>query len=162
MLSSVLLRQNPHAVREWHARAALVAEDPLKAIECYSDAVKTVDCAKAAGKPHTLWTAFAEYYETRGDAANARVILAKAVDVDYRTVDDLASVYCWWAEMELRHDCHDAALDVARRGCRSGATRGGVHGHLLTSWRVGWATDQHECVARDPRSSRETILKRDE
>ena len=117
LLSSVLLRQNPHAVREWHARAALVADDAAAAIECYSDAVKTVDPAKAAGRPHTLWTAFAEYYETRGDVANARVVLERATEQPFRAVDDLAAIYCWWVEMELKRDCHDEALDVARKAC---------------------------------------------
>ncbi|KAJ1450859.1 hypothetical protein M885DRAFT_621310 [Pelagophyceae sp. CCMP2097] len=115
LLSSVLLRQNPHAVAEWHARAALVADDPLLAIECYSDAVKTVDPALAAGKPHTLWIAFAKYYEDRGDLANARVILETATQQPLRTVDDVAAVFCWWAEMELRHGNHDEALEVMHR-----------------------------------------------
>ena len=46
LLSSVLLRQNPHILREWHARADICKDDPAKAIECYSDAVKTVACPK--------------------------------------------------------------------------------------------------------------------
>ena len=65
LLSSVLLRQNPHSVSEWHARADICKDDPAKAIECYSDAVKTVGVYKATGRPHTLWTAFASYYASR-------------------------------------------------------------------------------------------------
>ena len=34
----------------------------------------------------------------------ARVIFDKAVKVPYKHVDDLASVWCEWAEMEIRHE----------------------------------------------------------
>ena len=112
-----MLRQNPHNVKEWHARAALVADDPPEAIACYGDAVKTVDPARATGKVESLWIAFARYYEDRGDLANARVVFDKARAADFRGADDLAAVYCAWAEMELRGGHHDAALDVARRAC---------------------------------------------
>ncbi|KAH8045845.1 hypothetical protein JL722_14001 [Aureococcus anophagefferens] len=117
LLSSVVLRQNPHNVKEWHARAALVADDPAEAVACYGDAVKTVDPARATGKVESLWIAFARYYEDRGDLANARVVFDKACAADFRGADDLAAVYCAWAEMELRGGHHDAALDVARRAC---------------------------------------------
>ena len=34
----------------------------------------------------------------------ARVIFEKAVKVNFRQVDDLAAVWCEYAEMELRHE----------------------------------------------------------
>jgi len=34
----------------------------------------------------------------------ARVIFDKAVKVAYKHVDDLASVWCEWSEMEIRHE----------------------------------------------------------
>ena len=34
----------------------------------------------------------------------ARVIFDKATKVEYKYVDDLASVWCEWAEMEIRHE----------------------------------------------------------
>ena len=34
----------------------------------------------------------------------ARVIFDKAVKVNYKAVDDLASVWCEYAEMELRNE----------------------------------------------------------
>ncbi|KAH8047031.1 hypothetical protein JL722_13370 [Aureococcus anophagefferens] len=72
LLSSVVLRQNPHNVKEWHARRR---RRPLRP---YGDAVKTVDPARATGKVESLWIAFARYYEDRGDLANARVVFDKA------------------------------------------------------------------------------------
>ena len=34
----------------------------------------------------------------------ARLIFEKATKVEYKYVDDLASVWCEWAEMEVRHE----------------------------------------------------------
>ena len=46
LLSSVLLRQNPHSVHEWLKRASLFDKEPAKAIQTYAAAVKTVDPKK--------------------------------------------------------------------------------------------------------------------
>lgn len=115
LVSSVLLRQNPHNVHEWHKRVRLFKDNPARQILTYTEAVKTVDPFKAAGKPHTLWVAFARLYENHKDVANARVIFEKAVQVNYKTVDDLASVWCEWAEMELRQKNFKGALELMRR-----------------------------------------------
>ncbi|KAK1327238.1 hypothetical protein QJS10_CPA01g01081 [Acorus calamus] len=115
LVNSVLLRQNPHNVEQWHRRAKLFQDDPTKQIMTYTQAVRTVDCMKAVGKPHTLWVAFAKLYEKHGDMANARVIFEKAVQVNYKTVDNLASVWCEWAEMEMRHNNLMGALELMRR-----------------------------------------------
>ena len=57
---SVLLRQNPHNVHEWQKRVKLMAEDPAKALQCYAEAVKTVDPKLAVGKLCNLWIEFAK------------------------------------------------------------------------------------------------------
>ena len=44
------------------------------------------------------------YFMSMTDCLQARLILSKAVQVEYKHVDDLASVWCEWAEMELRHE----------------------------------------------------------
>ncbi|WIA16429.1 hypothetical protein OEZ85_013118 [Tetradesmus obliquus] len=115
LLSAVMLRQNPHNVAEWHKRVKLFAGDPTKQILTYTEAVKTVDHDKAVGKPNSLWVAFAKFYEGHGDIANARIIFEKAVQVPYKYVDDLASVWCEWAEMELRHNNFKSALQLMCR-----------------------------------------------
>ncbi|CAB4309372.1 unnamed protein product [Prunus armeniaca] len=79
LASSVLLRQNPHNVEQWHQRVKLFEGNPTKQILTYTEAVRTVDPMKAVGKPHTLWVAFAKLYENHEDIANARVIFDKAV-----------------------------------------------------------------------------------
>ena len=66
--------------------------------------MQTVDPKIASGKPHTLWCEFAKFYEAADQIEDARLIFEKAVQVGYKYVDDLASVYCEWAEMEIRHE----------------------------------------------------------
>lgn len=115
LANSVLLRQNPHNVEQWHRRVKLFEGNPTRQILTYTEAVRTVDPMKAVGKPHTLWVAFAKLYESHKDLPNARVIFDKAVQVNYKTVDNLASIWCEWAEMELRHKNFKGALELMRR-----------------------------------------------
>ena len=46
LLSSVMLRQNPHNVHEWHKRVKLFNGNPHKQILTYTEAVTTVDVNK--------------------------------------------------------------------------------------------------------------------
>lgn len=41
-------------------------------------------CLQATGKVHTLWTAFARFYERHNDLENARVIFEKATQARCR------------------------------------------------------------------------------
>eukprot|EP01062_Namystynia_karyoxenos_P073357 TRINITY_DN70159_c0_g1_i1.p1 TRINITY_DN70159_c0_g1~~TRINITY_DN70159_c0_g1_i1.p1 ORF type:complete len:872 (+),score=339.11 TRINITY_DN70159_c0_g1_i1:95-2710(+) len=115
LLNSVLLRQNPHNVHEWHSRSRIFRSKPEKVVQTFTEAVKTVDHARAVGKPHTLWTAFAKWYEGKGDARSARLIFERAVREPFRTVDDLAAVWCEYAEMEVRHKKYRKALELLKR-----------------------------------------------
>lgn len=121
LLSSVLLRQNPHNVKEWQKRINLFCEgelaDPGKAIMTYTDAVTTVDPQKATGKPHALWVSFARFYEKHGDMDNTRVIFEKGANINYKTVEDLANLWCEYAEFELRHKKIVRARDVLAKAC---------------------------------------------
>ncbi|KAH0564460.1 pre-mRNA-splicing factor syf1 homolog [Cotesia glomerata] len=103
LLNSVLLRQNPHNVPEWHKRVKLYEGQPHEIINTFTEAVQTVKPQLAVGKLHTLWVAFAKFYEENGQLSDARVVFEQATHVPYTKVDDLASVWCEWAEMELRH-----------------------------------------------------------
>ncbi|XP_075714912.1 pre-mRNA-splicing factor SYF1 isoform X2 [Rhinoderma darwinii] len=66
LLNGVLLRQNPHNVHEWHKRVQLYQSKPREIINTYTEAVQTVSPAKATGKTHSLWVAFAKFYEDNG------------------------------------------------------------------------------------------------
>lgn len=89
---------------------------------------------------HRLYTNFARFYEDGGttgsaerDLDSARKIFEKATKVNFKAVEDLAEVWCEWAEMELRHEyaqaCShkihyaDKRVQELRRGCPCHAAR---------------------------------------
>jgi pre-mRNA-splicing factor SYF1 len=80
LLSSVMLRQNPHNVYEWQKRAKLYT-NARSIVETYTRALKTVDPLKATGKPHVLWINFAKFYEAHNDLDSARSIFERATQV---------------------------------------------------------------------------------
>jgi pre-mRNA-splicing factor SYF1 len=58
-----------------------------------------------------LYIDFAKFYEEGGttgeaeaDLASARKVLEKATKVNFKNVEDLAEIWCEWAEMEVRHE----------------------------------------------------------
>ncbi|XP_031723897.1 pre-mRNA-splicing factor SYF1 [Anarrhichthys ocellatus] len=115
LLNSVLLRQNPHNVHEWHKRVKLYDGNPRQIINTYTEAVQTIDPMKATGKPHSLWVSFAKFYEENEQLDDARTIFEKATKVNYKQVDDLAAVWCEYGEMELRHENYEQALRILRK-----------------------------------------------
>lgn len=131
LLSSVVLRQNPHNVNEWLARAKLFEDTPRR-LRTLAEAVKTVDPRRAVGKPEQLWIELAVSY---GDLTNARVVFERAIETEpqtWKSVEQLATIYCAWIELELRHEQFDAALNVAQRAVleperQRGRRKSGTH-----------------------------------
>lgn len=112
LVNDVLLRRNPNDVQEWEKRIALWGQDDEKVAETYTNALSTISPRKATPNFHRLFINFAKFYEeggTTGEAENdlssARKILEKGTKTNFKTVEDLAEVWCEWAEMELRHEC---------------------------------------------------------
>lgn len=89
----------------------------LKIIETFQEAIQTIDPKQAMGKYHLIWCEFAKFYETNEQVDEARFIFEKAVKANFKNVDDLASVWCEWVEMELRHNDATKALQVIQRAC---------------------------------------------
>ena len=111
LVNDVLLRRNPNDVQEWEKRVALWGQDDEKVAETYTKALETVSPKRATANFHRLYVNFAKFYEEGGttgeaeaDLDNARKILEKATKVNFKNVDDLAEVWCEWAEMEIRHE----------------------------------------------------------
>ncbi|XP_037051652.1 pre-mRNA-splicing factor syf1 homolog [Bradysia coprophila] len=115
LLNSVLLRQNPHNVPEWHKRVQLYEGKPHDIINTYTEAVQTVQPKLAVGKLHTLWVEFAKFYEKNDQLDDARVVFEKATQIEYMKVDDLAAAWCEWAEMEIRQDNYEFALKLMQK-----------------------------------------------
>jgi pre-mRNA-splicing factor SYF1 len=67
------------------------------------EAINTVDCKLANGKYHLLWIEFARYYEKNNRLKEAESVFSRAVESNYKNVEELASIWCEWIEMELRH-----------------------------------------------------------
>lgn len=96
-------------------RAETASNDQV--VETYNEAIERINPRKAVGALHPLYVNFAKFYEEGGskdaesgqaqnepDIEAARKIFEKATRVPYKTVDELAEVWCEWAEMELRHE----------------------------------------------------------
>ncbi|KAI8065093.1 pre-mRNA splicing factor syf-1 [Gongronella butleri] len=112
LVNDVLLRQNPNNVAEWEKRVSLWGDNDEKVVEAYNKGLQTVNPKKAHGKLQSLWIGFARFYEDKGDLDAARAIFDKATKVNFKTVTDLADVWCEYAEMETRHDEFDRAMQV--------------------------------------------------
>eukprot|EP00485_Elphidium_margaritaceum_P008561 CAMPEP_0202699384 /NCGR_PEP_ID=MMETSP1385-20130828/12606_1 /ASSEMBLY_ACC=CAM_ASM_000861 /TAXON_ID=933848 /ORGANISM="Elphidium margaritaceum" /LENGTH=969 /DNA_ID=CAMNT_0049356317 /DNA_START=42 /DNA_END=2951 /DNA_ORIENTATION=+ len=135
LLSSVKLRQNPHNVDEWLQRAQIYLNpenngngdgdddeeeeiDAEKVVETYTAAIATIDPLKVSGNHRlsAVWIAFGKFYEEYGDDLDdTRTIYAKAVTRNFKNIDDLASVWCEWAEMELRHGNYTQCRKVLKQ-----------------------------------------------
>ncbi|KAF7778864.1 hypothetical protein Agabi119p4_3209 [Agaricus bisporus var. burnettii] len=140
LLNDVMIRRNPNDVQEWEKRVALWGEDDEKVAETYTQAFETINPRKATPNFHRLYIAFARFYEEGGvsgkaepDLQSARKILEKATKVNFRAVDDLAEIWCEWAEMELRHDNDDEAIRVMQRAAAVPKnTKINYHDHSLS------------------------------
>ncbi|CAL6429059.1 unnamed protein product [Bathycoccus prasinos] len=117
LLSSVMLRQNPHNVHEWLKRISLLSSSSSKEIvSTYSLAIQTVDAKASIGSISQVWIDFAKFYEVHGDLDNARVIFEKATkSPNFKSVDELATIWCEYAEFELRNKNFKQALALMKR-----------------------------------------------
>ncbi|KAJ3741863.1 hypothetical protein DFH05DRAFT_256059 [Lentinula detonsa] len=122
LINSVLIRRNPNDVQEWEKLVALHGEDDEKVAETYTKALETISPRKATANLHRLYVNFAKFYEEGGttgqaepDLDSARKILEKGTKVNFKAVEDLAEIWCEWAELEIRHDNYDEAIRVMQR-----------------------------------------------
>jgi pre-mRNA-splicing factor SYF1 len=146
LLNSVVLRQNPNNVHEWQKRVKLFKDDPKQTVLTYMEAVKSVDYGTCTGKLSGLWLGLAHYYEKHKDLENAGVVMKKATEANYKTVDELALVWCSWAELEIRHNNYNEALQIMLQAVRepggslmkkkSAAIEGGLKEDLSVHFRL--------------------------
>ncbi|GAA5935784.1 mRNA splicing protein SYF1 [Sporobolomyces koalae] len=122
LVNEVLLRRNPNDVQEWEKRVALYGNNDEKVAETYTLATKSLNSRKAIGPLNLLWVHFAKFYESGGvsgeaeaDVASARKVFEKATKVWFRRVEELAEVWCEWAEMEVRNENYEEAIKVMQR-----------------------------------------------
>ena len=119
-MSNTVLRQNQNNVYEWLNRISLCQDDPYLAIKTYTEAIQTIDPSQAFGKTSKVWISFAHFYEKNdSDLENSNHIFHKASQLPFKTIDELANIYCSWAEMHIRHKNYKAALDIMKHACTS-------------------------------------------
>jgi pre-mRNA-splicing factor SYF1 len=115
LVNAVVLRQNPHNVHEWKKRARLFQQlgDEKKVQAAYAEAVAAIDPGRASGKLSTLYLARANLYEkhlAQPDLRTAEDIYRQAIQVPFKAVEELATVYCAFAEFLLRRERSAEAL----------------------------------------------------
>lgn len=127
LVNDVLLRRNPNEVVEWEKRVALHGDNDEEIVATYLQAIETINPRKTSGPLWPLYVNFAKFYEEGGSATaegepanepdldQARKIFEKAVKVPFKTVDELAEVWCEWAEMELRNENYEEAVRLMQR-----------------------------------------------
>ena len=119
LVNDVLLRQNPNNVMEWEKRVGLWGDNKVQVVATYTDAFKTINPKKAQGRFEKLWSGFARFYEEGGDLKTAKEIMEKATRVGYKSVNELADVWIDYAEMEIRADNMDKALEIMALATKS-------------------------------------------
>ncbi|KAF8630356.1 hypothetical protein AX15_002923 [Amanita polypyramis BW_CC] len=141
LVNDVLIRRNPNDVQEWVKRVALWGDDDDKVAQTYTQALETINPRKATPNLHRLYISFARFYEEGGATGNAetdldsaRKILEKATKVNFKAVEDLAEIWCEWAELELRHENYDEAIRVMQRAAAIPKnTKVNYHDHTLSA-----------------------------
>ena len=114
-LNSVLLRQNPHNVVDWMNRVELVQDKPLKVIKTFQKAISTIDPKQALGKLSELFIKFAKFYSEQKHMEEARMVFEKATEVPFKQVEELANIWCEYAEMEINAGNYEEAMKLMRR-----------------------------------------------
>ncbi|KAG9014968.1 pre-mRNA-splicing factor syf1 [Tulasnella sp. JGI-2019a] len=122
LVNEVLLRRNPHDVQEWEKRIVLWDVNDDKVAETYGKALATISPRKATANLHMLYINLARFYEEGGVSGsgqpsldNARKILEKGTKINFKAVEDLAEIWCEWAEMEIRNENYEEAIRVMQR-----------------------------------------------
>ncbi len=153
LVNDVLLRRNPDDVQEWEKRVVLYGDNDDKIIETYREAISKINPRKATANFHQMFLNFAQFTSmedlrawqsfratlpkakmqrrqqgSRG-SLDRRARSSKAITIPFRRVDDLAEIWCEWAEMELRHSNYDEAIRIMARSVAPPRNTKGVQYH---------------------------------
>jgi pre-mRNA-splicing factor SYF1 len=118
LVNDVLLRQNPNNVIEWE-KGLPVGRQQNRGCPDLHGCHRRSPTTKAIGKFHELWVNYAKFYENAGDLRTANIIMEKAVKVPFKSVAELAEMWCEWAEMELRNENFDKAVNIMAKATQA-------------------------------------------
>ena len=79
--------------------------------------MKTIDPMEAFGKCSKIWIKFAKFYEQHEELSNANLIFNKASQLKYKSYEELSVIYCSWAEMHIRNDNLESAIQILKHAC---------------------------------------------
>jgi pre-mRNA-splicing factor SYF1 len=96
MIQSISKSHHPPDLAPRDSTPQIFHTDPTGQAMIYAEAIMTVDPMKATGKPHILWLAFAKMYECRCLLDSAQDVFQCATQVNFKSVDDLATVWYEW------------------------------------------------------------------
>jgi pre-mRNA-splicing factor SYF1 len=139
LLSDAMLRQNPNNVKEWLKRIKLCKDDKDLLIVTYEKAINTIDPLKSYGRPEQLWINYARFYESIDDVSNANKIYFQGTKIIFKSLDQIASIWCEWAEMHMRLKNYYDVLEIVKRACtsRPKEEKGGpAVNHSLKVWNL--------------------------
>lgn len=126
LVNDVMLRQNPNNVLEWEKRVGLWGSNAVQVVETYTDAIATINPKKASvGHLYQLFTNYAKFYEKAGDLGQARMVFEKGLNVPFKSANELADLYIEYAEMLLRAEEFDNAVNLIEKATH-GAKRSTV------------------------------------
>ena len=137
LLSNIVLRQNPNNVYEWLNRIKLCEHDTYLVIKTFTEAIKTIDPLQAFGKCSKVWIKFAKFYESHKEISNANLIFHKASTLRFKTLEELSTVYCSWAELHIRNNNIESAIQILKHACNKPAKKSAESGSLMyniNSW----------------------------
>ena len=95
--------------------ANLIYGKPHEIVNTFTEAVQTVDPKLAIGKVQILWVDFAKFYENNYHLEDVLIIFEKAVLIHFVKFNELATVWCEWAGMEIRNSHYSEALKLMHR-----------------------------------------------
>lgn len=112
-MAEALIRQAPNSPSRWLERIALEADDAAK-IALFERAIRTVRPAKVTEQTlPDLWSSFARVYAKEGDVESARAVMEEAIRQPFQTVDELATTWIAYAEIDP-----DRASDILARATK--------------------------------------------
>lgn len=130
LLNDVLLRQNPNSVEDWLNRVTLVrksSNDRIETVmEVFEDALRTINPQKAS--VNRIWIELAKFLELKDALDATKQIFKRASEwgqVDYASVEDLASVFISFAEFEFRHGTTSKGLEIISEALSPGRKKTG-------------------------------------
>ena len=118
-------------------------------LQAYAEALKTIDPKQANGKLSYIWLSFANYYEyILHDYNSAINVYERAICIDFKSVDELANIWCAWVEMEIRRENYKTALIILTRAV-SDPPRQPLHSRTQTTTNKSDKTTQAIITSSD-------------